>query len=659
MTDCGNRWKKWMVCVLLGVAVMVVFWPALRYGFVHYDDQDYVTDNKDVQHGLNWQSVKWALTTAHATNWHPVTWMSHMVDYQLYALQPGGHHLTSLLLHAANSILLFLLLGRLTGALWPSAFVAAIFALHPLRVESVVWISERKDVLSTFFWMLTVWAYVRYAENLKSKVSSFKYFYALALVLFALALMAKPMVVTLPFVLLLLDYWPLGRWEFGPAFSWRPVLEKIPFLVLAAADSAVTFVVQQRFGGVKTLRSFPLGERLANIPVAYVRYIGKNFWPAGLAIYYPYRSMDLVEVGAAICVLGAVSVLAVRRWRAQPYLAVGWFWFLGMLVPTIGLVQVGTQAIADRYSYLPSVGLWIMVAWSVRDWVANRPLPRAMAGLAGAMGIIACMVLTSDQVPFWRDTRALFTRAAAVTDRSYLAYYNIGCYAMDDGEYADAILCFRKALSAEPDNTRWADHSAAYNDLGYAYLQQGETSNAVANLEKAVSIRPNYPEAYYNLGCAFLNNKQPAEAVDCFQRALAIDDSVAAIHYKLANALRQSGQYAQAIAEYDRTLQLRPNMDEAANNLAWLLATCPERSLRNGARAVALARQASEQGHNQSPIILGTLAAAYAEVGNFSEAVTTAQQARQLALEQTNSTLAGVLEAQSRRYQESSAGPHP
>jgi tetratricopeptide (TPR) repeat protein len=659
MTDSGSRWKKWAVCLLLGLAVMVVFCPGLRYGFVYYDDQDYVTNNKDVQHGLNWQSIKWAFTTAHAANWHPLTWMSHIVDCQLFGLQPAGHHLTSLLLHLANSILLFLLLDRLTGALWPSAFVAATFALHPLRVESVVWVAERKDVLSTFFWMLTVGAYARYVENLKSRISNFKLFYALALVFYALGLMAKPMLVTLPFVLLLLDYWPLRRLEFGPGFRWRPVVEKIPFFLLAAGDSAATFLVQRYFGAVETLRSFPLGVRLANIPFAYVRYIGKMFWPAGLAVYYPFRLLSILEVSGAVCVLGAVTIVALRRWRAQPYLAVGWFWFLGMLVPAIGLVQVGTQAMADRYTYLPSVGLWLMVAWSVRDWIGDRPFPRAMAGLAGAMAVIACVVLTSMQVPYWRGTRALFMRAAAVTDQYYLAYYNIGCYAMDDGQYADAILCYKKALSSEPDNTRWADHSPAYNDLGYAYLKMGEPSNAVVNLEKALAIRPHYPEAYYNLGCAFLDNKQPAEAVDCLQRALAMDSSVAAIHYKLANALMQSGRYAQAIAEYDRTLQLSPNMDEAANNLAWLLATCSDRSLRNGAEAVTLARQASEHSHNQNPIILGTLAAAYAETGKLSEAVATAQQARQLALAQNNRTLAGVLESQLRQYQAGNGGPHP
>jgi protein O-mannosyl-transferase len=659
MTDSGCRWQKGVVCLLLGLAVMVAFWPALHYGFIHYDDQDYVTENAAVQHGLTWQSIRWALTTARAANWHPLTWLSHIIDCDLYGLKPAGHHLTSLLLHAANSILLFLLLGRLTGALWPSAFVAAMFALHPLRVESVVWVSERKDVLSTFFWMLTVGAYARYAEKLKTQTSGATFFYALALVLFTLGLMAKPMLVTLPFVLLLLDYWPLGRVEWGHRLRWPLIMEKIPFVLLAAGDSVATLLIQRQVGAVGTLRSYPLGMRLANIPVAYVRYIGKNFWPGGLAVYYPSRLWGIVEIGGAICVLGAVSILAARRWRSQPYLAVGWIWFLGMLLPTIGLVQVGTQSMADRYSYVPSIGLWIMVAWSVRDWIGDHPSRRALAALAGAVAVIACTMLTSAQVPYWRDSRTLFTRAAAVTGGSYIAYYNIGCYAAGDRDYVDAILCYNKALSAEPDNASWADHSPAYNDLGYAYLQEGQISNAVANLEKAVAIRPRYPEAYYNLGCAFLDNKQPREAVDCLQRAEAIDSNVAAIHYKLANALMQSDQYSPAIAEYDRTLQLSPNLDEAANNLAWLLATCPDRSLRDGARAVTLARQVAKNSHNQKPIILGTLAAAYAEAGKLPEAVAAAQQARQLAVDQNNAPLADALASQLRQYQSKIAGFHP
>ena len=658
MTESGSRWQKWGVCLLLALAVWVVFWPALRYGFVYYDDQDYVTDNKNVQHGLNWQSIKWALTTAHAANWHPVTWMSHIIDCQLYGLNPVGHHLTNLLLHSANSVLLFLLLRRLTGAPWRSAFVAAIFALHPLRVESVVWISERKDVLSTFFWMLAVGAYVRYAGHLKLQLSTSRIFYALALLFFALGLMAKAMLVTLPFILLLLDYWPLGRLEFGAKFSWRLIAEKIPFFILAAGASATTFLIQNHLGVVGTLRRFPLSLRLANAPVACVRYMVKNFWPRGLAIYYPYRPLGLLEVAGALCILGSVSILVARRCRRQPYLAVGWFWFLGMLVPVIGLVQTGTQAMADRYSYLPSVGLWIMVAWGVWDWAGHRPIPRAAAALGAGMAVLVFLAWTPRQIHYWRNTRALFMRAGAVTDHYFLAYYNIGCYDMGEGHCSQAILDFKKALNSEPDNTPWADHSRAYNDLGYAYLREGQITNAVANFEKAVAIRPQYPEAYYNLGCAFLNHNQPDVAVDCFQRALALDSSVAEIHYKLANALMQLGQQAKAIAEYSQALRLRPDMDEAANNLAWLLATSPDPSLRNGAKALTLARQASEHSHDQNPVVLGTLAAAYAAEGKLSDAAAAAQRGRQLALTQNNPSLAAALESQLRQYQTVNGGPH-
>ena len=555
MTDFGSRWQKGLVGLLLGAAVLAVFWPALHCNFILFDDTDYVTTNKGIQHGLNWQSIQWAFTTARAANWHPVTWLSHTLDWQLYGVEPLGHHLTSLLLHLANAILLFLLLDHLTGARWPSAWVAAVFALHPLRVESVVWVAERKDVLSTFFWMLAVSAYVRYAENVKSQISHFKFYYALALVFFALGLMSKAMLVTLPFVLLLLDYWPLGRLEFGPNFSRRLLMEKIPFLTLAAASSLVTFLVQNHFGAVAGLTRCPLSTRLANVPCAYMLYIGKNFWPSGLAPFYPHRPLGLLEVGGAVCFLAAVSVLVVQRRRAQPWLAVGGCWVLGMLVPTIGLVQGSSQAMADRYSYLPSVGLWIMVAWAARDWAGPRVLPRAAAALAGAMAVMACMMLTPAQIEHWRNSRSLFTWAACVTDEYYLAHYNLGCDAMNQGQCAQAILDFNKALSREADSSPWADHSRAYNDLGCCYLQEGQITNAVANFEKALKIKPKFPEAYFNMGRAFMTNGQPDVAVDCFQRALALDPNPFVLG-ALAAAYAQTGRLSEAVAAAQRARQL-------------------------------------------------------------------------------------------------------
>jgi len=553
MTDIGSRWQKWVVCLLLGAAVLAAFWPALKCNFVTYDDVDYVTTNPVVQQGLTWAGLKWAFTTTRAANWHPLTWVSHMADCQVYGLKPAGHHFTSLLLHAVNAILLFLLLQHMTGVLWPSAWVAVMFALHPLRVESVVWVAERKDVLSTFFWMLTVGAYIRYAKIVNCQLSIVNYYSAL--VFFALGLMAKPMLVTLPFVLLLLDYWPLGRLKFGPNFSWRLLVEKVPFLVLAAADSLATFLIQRHSGSVATLSRFPLDVRLANVPFAYVTYIRKNFWPTGLAVFYPHRALGVLEVGGSVCLLGAISVWVLRRWQGQPFLVVGWFWFLGMLLPTIGLVQVGYQAMADRYSYLPSVGLWIMVAWGVRDWIAGRALPRMLAAVAGGLAVIACMELVPQQTLYWRTSRDLFQRAVDTSSQNYLACYNLGCNTMAKGQYDEAIVHFNEAVSTEKDDTLWADHSRAYNDLGYCYLHEGQITNAVANFEKALNIKPKFPEAYFNMGRAFLTNNQPDVAVDCFQRALALEQNPVILG-ALATAYARMGQFPKAVATAQRARQL-------------------------------------------------------------------------------------------------------
>jgi tetratricopeptide (TPR) repeat protein len=660
MTEQGSRRQKWVVCALLGAAVLATFWPAVHCGFIDYDDNTYVRLNPEVQHGLNWQSIRWAFTTGYGSNWHPVTWLSHMIDYQLYGLEPAGHHLTSLLLHLTNSLLLLLLLNRLTDALWPSAFVAAMFALHPLRVEAVVWIAERKDLLCSLFWILAVGAYVRFVEGSKVQGSKFKVFYALALVFFALALMSKPMVVTLPFVLLLLDYWPLARFEFRPKFSWRLVLEKIPFVLLAAGDTVVTYLAQHSGGAVPPLSRFPLSMRLSNIPVAYMSYLAKSFWPINLSLFYPHRHIGPLELGCAVGLLGAVSVLVLLCWRARPYLAVGWLWFLGMLVPTIGLVQTGGQAMADRYTYLPCVGLWIMVAWGVRDWIGVRLYRRIPAAVLGVMVVIACLALTPWQIHFWRNTRELYNRGTAVIDHHYLINYNLGRDAMLHGQYPQAIHYLQEAVRDGVETAPWIDHSFAFNDLGYACLHEGEITNALTNLELALLCRKaNFPEAYYNFGCALLINNQPDLAVNAFRHALAMDSSVPEIHYKLANALTQIGQPAEAIAQFSLALQLRPGMDEAADSLAWLLATCSDRSLRNGAKAVALARQASEHSHDQNPLILGTLAAAYAEAGQLPDAAATAERARQLALAQNNRALAGVLESQCQRYRGNGGGSHP
>jgi tetratricopeptide (TPR) repeat protein len=641
------------------VVVLAVYAEALRCTFVNLDDGDYVTSNPDVQHGLTWHFVKWAFTTRHAANWHPLTWFSHMIDCWLYGLKPAGHHLTSLLLHLANSVLLFLLLNRMTGALWRSAWVAAIFALHPLRVESVVWVAERKDVLSTFFWMLTVGAYVCYVEQFKVQSSRFKVFYRLSLLFYAFGLMSKAMLVTLPFVLLLLDYWPLRRLEFGSRFSWRLIAEKIPFLLLAACASAITFYLQYSSGVVASLSTVSLGQRLANVPVAYVRYLAKIFWPSGLSVFYGFEHWNLYQVGGAVAVLILITAWVVRLWRTRPYLAVGWFWFLGMLVPTIGLVQVGHQSMADRYSYLPSVSISLMAAWGLCDLAAHRPRLLQAFAVTGALVVAACVVLTPRQVFFWRNPDALFARAAEFSDQDAQTCYNIGCAVMEQGNFPRAERCFERALKVADKDAPKSFLARIENNLGCALLEQGQVPGAISNFESALVLQPAYPQAYYNMGRAFMTNRQPEVAVECFQHALAVDPSAAQVHYQLANALVQLGRPGAAVAEYSKALQLRPDMDEAANNLAWLLATCPDHSLRDGARAVTLAHQASEHSHDQNPLILGTLAAAYAETGQRSEALATAQRARQLALAQNNLALVRVLDSQVQQYQDGDGGPHP
>jgi Flp pilus assembly protein TadD len=651
MKEPGARWLKWVVTVLLGALVLGVFSEALRCSFVGLDDPDYVIQNTNIQHGLNWRSITWAFTTGHAANWHPLTWLSHTFDWQLYGPNPAGHHLTNLLLHAGSSVLLFLLLYRLTGALWRCAWVAAIFALHPLRVESVVWVAERKDVLSTFFWMLSVWAYVRYVEEFKVQSSKFKVFYALALVLFAFALMSKPMVVTLPFVLLLLDYWPLKRLEFGPKFSRRLIEEKIPFLLLAICASVVTFIVQNRAGVVHSFATVPLGERLANVPVAYVRYLGKIFWPSGLAVFYGPERWNSYQVIGAIFLLGLITIHVLWNFRREPYLAVGWLWFLGMLFPTVGLIQYGHQSLADRYTYLPGVGIAIMLAWGWCDAVSHRPFLLKATGVLAALAVAACAVLTPRQIAFWKTPISLYARAADISDQDSQTCFNVGCAAMEQGNFPRAARCFERALRVAGKDTPKTLLAQVKNDLGCALLEQGQVPNAITNFEDALALQPAFPQAFFNMGRAFMTNQQPDVAVDCFQRALALDPNVAEIHYKLANALVQLRRPADAIAQYSQALQLRSGLDDAANNLAWLLATCPDRSLRDGTRAVALARQASEHSHDQNPVILGTLAAAYAEVGQLSDAMATAQRAHELALAQTNQTLADVLESQLRQYQ--------
>jgi hypothetical protein len=459
-------WLAPLVCLGLALAVLVVFLPATRHEFVNYDDLEYVTQNGHVQAGLMWESVAWALSSTQASNWHPLTWLSHMLDCQLYGLKAGGHHLTNLLLHAVNTLLLFLVLRQMTGATWRSAFVAALFGLHPLHVESVAWVAERKDVSSTLFWMLTLWTYALYvargegggargeggASNLRSAqhatqitrpssglTQSATLHYSLALVCFALGLMAKPMLVTLPFVLLLLDYWPLGRLQRSTSNAQLPMIrrliyEKLPFFALALASSLVTFVVQRKGGAVSSLTTLSVGARIANAAVSYARYLGKTFWPDNLSVLYPHPGHWLVwqVAGAGLLLAGGTAgALALRRRR--PYLPVGWLWYVGTLVPVIGLVQVGIQSMADRYMYVPAIGVFIMLAWGLWDLTAGWRGQRVALATGGAVALACCGAVTRSQVGYWTNSETLFRRAVQVTKKNYLAYNNLGYYLSGQG----------------------------------------------------------------------------------------------------------------------------------------------------------------------------------------------------------------------------------
>jgi tetratricopeptide (TPR) repeat protein len=585
-----DRWLTALGCVVLAAVTLAVFWGARQCQFVNYDDPDYVTSNQEIQHGLTALSVRWTFQTGAASNWHPLTWLSHLADVQLYGMDPAGHHLTSILLHAINGALLFLILRSMSGAYWRSLVVAALFALHPLRVESVVWVSERKDVLSTLFWMLTVWAYLRYAEEFKVPCSKFKVHYALALLFFVLGLMCKPMLVTLPFVLLLLDYWPLQRLQRGAV---RLITEKIPFFVLAAASSVVTFLVQRRGGAVTSLAGVPMGARVGNAFVSYVRYLAKIFWPARLSPLYPHPGYwSWWKIAGAALLLAAITACVLRRARPQPYLPVGWFWFVVMLAPTIGLLQVGIQSMADRYSYVASVGVFIMLVWGAYDWMGTR---RCLLGTAAALAVGACAILTPRQVAYWRTSETLFLHAVEVTDNNYLAYNNLGFDLSNRGETERSMVYFQKSLEIN------SNYDEAHNNLGYALAALGRYKEATNEYIKALSLNPHLTEAHNNLGIALgdlglsdagiheyqvalKENPRHASAHNNYGVALAmqgkLDDAIAqfrlavtcqenylSAHSDLGNALAIKGDLAGAIREYEFCLKLDPKDAQAHNNL--------------------------------------------------------------------------------------------
>jgi len=662
---------KWLICLVLVLGTAAVYWPVGHFEFVDFDDQVYLLNNFNINRGLSWAAFKWAFNAGYAGNWHPLTWLSYGLECSLFGLNPGVMHVTNALLHAATSAILFLALAEATGKVWRSGFVAALFAWHPMHVESVAWIAERKDVLSGFFFVLTLWAYVRYVKEFKARGSKPRIlsWYGWALVFFALGLMAKPMLVTLPCVLLLLDFWPLGRAS-GPQKAWLALAaEKVPFFFLAAVSSALTLYAQAHEGAVRTLQEMAPGIRVINALVSYFRYTDKLAWPKGLNAVYQY-DFGLPTSAGVWAGLSLVIVCAAAFWLRQrsPYLLVGWLWFVGMLAPVIGIVQVGGMAMADRYSYLPSIGLFIAVTWLAADLAGESKAARNALATAGAMAAGACLWLTAAQAMTWRDGIALSRRCIGVDPANFVAHAQLAAEFLNRGrldearqecivtlklnpnfapghEYLGDVLYLTGDYAGAAAELGWAVRHdpfkhAAVTRLGEVYLALGQPEAASDEFRNSLSFDSKEPAAHCGLGRALAMQGELEEARREFEVAIQTSFADPEAHYELGETLTRMKQNAQAIQEFQTTLRYAPNHVGAMNNLAWLLTASPDPALRNGTNAVALAQRACVLTTNSQPLFIGTLAAAYAEAGRFDDAVAAAQKAHDVALAQTNAAVA-------------------
>jgi len=544
---------------------MAVYWPATRCDFINLDDPDFVTKNAHVLGGLNWENVKWAFSnTDQGVLWAPLMWLSHMLDCQFFGLNPWGHHLMNVLLHAANTALVFLVFRRMTGATWRSLILAALFGWHPLKVESVAWVTERKDVLSAFFWMLTLWAYVKYVESSQVRSSKSKLWYGAVLAMFVFGLMSKPMLVTLPCVLLLLDYWPLERFKHGSAR--RLVAEKIPFLILATAASVVTFLSQQHGGAVTTVETLPLGARIGNALISYCRYLGKIVWPTNLAIFYPHPGYwPLERVLLAGVFLCGVSLLFFMKRRQYPYLLIGWLWFVGTLVPVIGLVQVGGQSMADRYTYVPSLGVLILTIWGAHELTRRWRYHEIALPVAGSAVIVLCIGLTRQQLGYWNDGETLFRHAIEVTGNNYVAHNDLGIALGKKGQTDEAIIQIQEAIRLNP------NFAEAHYNLGVALDENGQTDEAINQFLEAIRLQPDDADAHYNLGMALGKKGQINEGIGQVREAVRLKPDDATLHYNLGTALGKNGQTDEAIIQFREAIRLQPDFAEAHNNLGTAL----------------------------------------------------------------------------------------
>ncbi len=566
------------ICVGLAAITFAAYSPILKNEFITYDDGSYIAENPAVLSGLNWTSIQWAFNVGYSGNWHPLTWVSHMTDVALFGVNPSVHHLMNLLLHIANSVLVFLVFQRMTKIVWPSAFVAIVFALHPLHVQSVAWAAERKDVLSMLFWLLTMWSYVRYVERPKTAR------YLLALLFFALGLMTKPMLVSLPIVLLLIDFWPLRRTKLTGGTKeqdpkkrgttktisgWMPLgsllKEKLPFVGLAIVSSVITFLAQREGGAVAGTGVLSLGLRITNALISYLAYIGKTFWPSNLAFFYPHPAehLPLWQAVLAALILIGVSVGAVMIAKRRPYIPFGWFWYLVTLVPVIGIVQVGLQAMADRYMYIPIIGLSVMIGWGVSDFL--KTINKRVLAFAAVVLTVSMAASTFVQAGYWRNSRTLYEHAIEVTDHNWVAHTNLGVVLAKEGRINDAMDHYTQALQIKP------DYVEARRLLAFHLANGGRIDEAITHFKEALKINPNDPEARNNLGSLLARKGKVSEAINEYREALRTNPNYVDARFNLGFFLSQQGNTSEAIEEYLEAVRIKPDYADARLNLGNLL----------------------------------------------------------------------------------------
>jgi tetratricopeptide (TPR) repeat protein len=617
------------ICLALALLTVGVFWPVRNHEFVNYDDPDYVTANPIVQNGLTRDGVVWAFQNIHAekTYWHPLTWLTHMADCQFFGMNPRGHHLGNVILHTLNVVLLFLILVQSTGAPWRSAIVAALFAIHPLQMDTVAWVTERKNVLSAFFMLLSLLAYVRYAK-FRGPI-----LYSLVIVFFAAALMSKPAVVTFPCLLLLLDVWPLRRVELarfsnaGPAgetMAMPPLpkisprlalLEKVPLFLLSAASCKLTLMAHEGLGMLGAEYRWPLGLRLENAIVSYARYLKKFLWPDDLAVLYPHPGKwPFWEVVLSGVVLLAISALAVRTAKSRPYLSIGWFWFLGMLVPAIGIVQVGFQSMADRFVYLPLIGVLVAVVWSFADLARVSPARRRLLAIGAGVAVAIYGSATVLQLKHWQNSITLWEHTLRVTRNNYMAHHDLGVALREKNKLTEARAHLESTLSLK-------ENPATRFELARVFELEHATNDAIAQLEKAILLAPRWPDPRERLGYLLAQSSQQEAALTQYSELLRMAPGRADLHVAVAALLSGIHRVGEAVGHYREALRLNPNDVVALNNLAWLLATNPDDKVRNGYEATSYGERACALTQWRNPGFLATLAAAHAERGNFQQAV--------------------------------------